>query len=299
MVSNVFGMDGLRDQFPVVQKQQKQGSSVFGGKFMDIKATLVAIALAALAGCTQAPAQAPVGSAAPSAASAAPPARVGSEWMYGVIKDPMTDAKVLYADVTSTNAVNFGFPYSGVQHATLQLFADPRSHGLRAMLHIEKGQLLCAPQACVVRVRFDGSPVIDYPGQSPSDGDSTMLIIEDAPTSFETTDRMNEYASDDSFSGLLLKAKRIRISAEVYQEGSPTFVFDVRGLNQDKSGLTCLSKAAYASLTTISSSKHLPYKEQLQAEDALYSKVNQECIEQQEQRGKQASESKKGVGDNF
>lgn len=242
---------------------------------MNIKTIIVAIALTALAGCAQAPAPA----VASAASTPPPPPRVGSQWKYGVNKDPMTDDKTMYATVSSTNTVNFAFPYSGAQHATLQLVARIDN---KALLYLEKGQFMCAPQGCVVRVRFDDSPVIDYTGQSLSDGDNTVLIIRDTPTSFETTDKMSEYASDDSFSGLLLKAKEVRISTEVYQEGSPTFVFDVRGLNHDKSGLTCLGKAALAEGLAGAPSKHLSYEQQQQASNAVYNKANQKCIEQQQ-----------------
>ena len=152
----------------------------------------------------------------PAAAPAPPP--LGSQWSYHQDSDAMTSAVTRFAQVTSSNTVNFQSPYSGDQHATLLLREHPR-HGKDVIMTIEQGQILCRSyEDCNVLVRFDDQKPATYSGVGPSDGSSEHVFI-------------RNYSK---FLTNVKKAKRVRISAEIYQEGAPIFEFDVSGFDEKK-----------------------------------------------------------------
>ena len=138
-------------------------------------------------------------------------------WQYTSTRDSMTDQTTYRAATKSLNAFNFKFPYRGEQHATLTLRTHPR-YGKDIILTIERGQFLCSISGCNVLVRFDDSKPVRYSASEPSDHSTTTLFI-------------NDYSR---FAGKMLKAKRLRIQAEFYQEGSRTFEFDVSHFSVSK-----------------------------------------------------------------
>lgn len=139
----------------------------------------------------------------------------GSQWDYREDKDPMGKGSAYFASVLSTNTVNFGFPYSGAQHGTLTLRTHPR-YGKDVILRIERGQFLCPSyDGCTVLVRFDEGKAIRYSAAGAADNSTETIFIR----------------GYSSFVGHLEKSKRVRISANVYQEGAPVFEFDVSGFD--------------------------------------------------------------------
>jgi len=100
--------------------------------------------------------------------------------------------------------VNFDFPYSGTQHATLTLRTHPR-HGKDIIFSIEKGQILCRSyEDCTVLVRFDDEPPSNYSAVGAADNSTETIFI-------------RNYSK---FVEKLLKAK--------------AFEFDVSGFDQGK-----------------------------------------------------------------
>lgn len=150
---------------------------------------------------------------------AAPPQpKVGSQWIYTQDDDPMGKGTSYFAAVRSTNTVDFSFPYAGLQHATLTLRTHPR-FGKNVILAIERGQFLCPSYAgCAVLVRFDDSTAIKFSAVGASDNSTETIFIEG-------------YAR---FISQLAKAKRVRVSTNIYQEGAPVFEFDVSGFDGTK-----------------------------------------------------------------
>lgn len=147
----------------------------------------------------------------------APPAP-GAQWHYRQQNDPMATGTSYFAVVQSTNTVEFDFPYSGRQHGTLTIRTHPR-HGKDVIFSIERGQLLCRSyEDCTVLVRFDDQEAQRYSGIGAADNSSETIFI-------------HNYSR---FVGAMMKADTVRISAEVYQEGSPVFEFDVRGFDVEK-----------------------------------------------------------------
>ena len=122
------------------------------------------------------------------------------------------------AYVSSSNTVNFDFPYAGEQHATLRLRINPR-HGKDVMFSIEKGQILChSYEDCTVLVRFDDEKAINYSALGAADNSTETIFIRNYGRFVEN----------------MLKAKQVRISTNIYQQGAPVFEFDVSGFDQNK-----------------------------------------------------------------
>ena len=130
----------------------------------------------------------------------------------------MGKGTVYQAQVASSNTVNFAFPYSGPQHATLILRTHPR-YGKDVIFSVERGQILCnSNDDCNVLVRFDDQEAVKYSASEPTDNSRTLIFI-------------RNYSA---FVGKMLKAKRVRIAVNFYQQGSPAFDFDVSDFSQAK-----------------------------------------------------------------
>lgn len=142
----------------------------------------------------------------------------GQQWTYDVREDRMTGGATRHAYVLSTNTVSFGSPYDGAQHGRLSLRIDPK-YGRDVIFSIERGQLLCRSyEDCDVLVRFDEGKPERFSAIGPADNSSETVFIRNY----------------DRFLGKLRKAKIVRLSLNVYQEGSPVFEFDVSGFNGPK-----------------------------------------------------------------
>lgn len=145
------------------------------------------------------------------------PAVKTSDWYYLDFEDDMTGRKTFLATIDSTNRVNFGFPYSGAQSATLKLRTHPR-WGKDVILSISRGQFQCSSYSgCSLLVRFDDEPPVRYSAVEPSDNDSTYIFFQ----------------GYSNFVGRMMKSKRVRIEAQFYQEGSRIFEFNVEGFDAD------------------------------------------------------------------
>lgn len=141
-----------------------------------------------------------------------------SQWDYSQSSDPMGKGNSHSAAVVSSNTVDFGFPYAGAQRGTLVLRTDPR-HGKDVIFHIERGQILChAYQTCSALVRFDDEQAIKFNAVGAADNSSKTIFL----------------SGHDRFVEKVSKAKRVRLSTTVYQQGSPVFEFEVGGFEKDR-----------------------------------------------------------------
>lgn len=142
----------------------------------------------------------------------------GSQWSYSQDADAMSKGTTYHAVVSSSNTVDFDFPYSGAQHATLNLRVDPR-YGKDVIFSIEKGQILCnSYEDCTVLVRFDDEQASNFTAVGAADNSTDTIFIRNYGRFVEK----------------MLKAKRVRISTNIYQEGAPVFEFDVSGFDQNE-----------------------------------------------------------------
>lgn len=134
-----------------------------------------------------------------------------NQWIYQQSADPMKKGLVYQAQILSTNTVNFDFPYSGSQHGALTLRTHPR-YGKDIIFNIERGQFLCPSyEGCTVLIRFDDEEPVKYSASTTADHSSETIFIQNY----------------NKFVGKMLKSKRVRISANIYQESAPVFEFNV------------------------------------------------------------------------
>ena len=139
-----------------------------------------------------------------------------SSWVYQNYEDPMGRGNIHLATVTSTNSVEFDFPYTGSQHATLGIRKHPK-YGNEIYLQIEKGQFLIGYDGKNFAVRFDEKPVMKFWAVESDDHSTTIAFIK----------------GYDRFVRELKTAKTVRIEAPFFQEGSRVFEFDVSGFKQN------------------------------------------------------------------
>jgi hypothetical protein len=133
-----------------------------------------------------------------------------SSWIYKTEEDPMGRGVIHLATVQSKNSVNFGFPYSGEQHAILGVRRHPK-YGNEIYLQIERGQFLIGFDGKNFSIRFDEKPVMKFWAVGPDDNSTTIAFMK----------------SYDRFVRELKTAKTVRIEAPFYQEGTRVFEFDV------------------------------------------------------------------------
>ncbi|WP_312914462.1 hypothetical protein [Stenotrophomonas sp.] len=143
---------------------------------------------------------------------------IGKQWRYSSSIDDMTSKTSNVAYVSSSNTHEFDFPYAGAQHASLTLRKHPR-HGNDVIFSIERGQLQCRSyDGCRIMVRFGDAEPRTYKAVGPEDNSSETLFIEG-------------YAD---FTSRMKAVDIVRIQANTFRQGAPSWEFDVSGFNPDK-----------------------------------------------------------------
>lgn len=146
------------------------------------------------------------------------PSEPGSQWNYSTFADEMGKGVTNSASVASSNTVEFEFPYAGPQHGLLVIRSHPR-YGKDVIFSIEKGQVLCRSyDPCTVLVRFDDGKAQTFSGVGAEDNSTEHVFIQNY----------------DRFIQKMLKARTLRISVNIYQQGAPVFEFDVSDFDQSK-----------------------------------------------------------------
>lgn len=139
-------------------------------------------------------------------------------WSYSHSSDPMSNGVTHTAAIQSLNTVNFTFPYAGEQHANLVIRTHPK-HGKDVIFGIQQGQLLCNDyDGCNVSVRFDDAEAVTYKANSAADHSTETIFL----------------SNYSGFIDRMMKAKRVRIAVNVYQEGTPVFEFDVSKFDKNQ-----------------------------------------------------------------
>lgn len=133
-------------------------------------------------------------------------------WEYETEVDKMGRGDIHYARLTSTNTLEFGFPYRGPQHATLTL--RKKAGRTDAILEIERGQFMAGVDGTSVDVSFDGQKPTRFHANGPTDHSSTVLFLDNA----------------NGFITKLKAAKKVNVQTTVYQEGSPVMTFECDNL---------------------------------------------------------------------
>jgi hypothetical protein len=133
-----------------------------------------------------------------------------AQWEYEKYSDQMDGGNMTQARAVSTNSVQQDFPYDGLTAGAIfvRQFADKF---IDVTYAITKGQLMCGPVSCKVRVRFDDGPPVSFRAV-PSDSGSLNLI------NITDTKRFLRQARN---------AKTIRIQASMYKAGAPVMHFNL------------------------------------------------------------------------
>ena len=125
-------------------------------------------------------------------------------WEYSTETDEMTDKRVTWAKVTSSNSLSLKFPYQGKNEADLFI---KRTEGASTyvLIRLKKGQILKYPAL----VRFDEDEAIEL-ASFPLENDPTVAAL-GGPTIFI------DHAKT---------AKAIRVQLWFYQDGKQVLRFE-------------------------------------------------------------------------
>ena len=148
-----------------------------------------------------------------------PETKVKTSWQYGESKDSMRGTTDKYAVLTSSNVLNFSFPYNGGTSAELVIFSD-KSRGYVIQLSVGKGQFLQKQ----MYLKFDDSKVIEVT----KFGDTT--VREDGSPNSVTI----AMGRPKEFVKKLSDAKHLTIEAMFYQDGSQQIEFETANLDLSK-----------------------------------------------------------------
>lgn len=141
------------------------------------------------------------------------PVKEYTPWTYDENLDEMTDKKSYFAQTTSTNVLEFEFPYQGGSNFTLTIRKKPGETD--CYIQVSKGQFLGDFSGDrTLRLRFDDANPVNYSYSMASDGSSDLVFINNV----------------QGFISRLKKSKRLKVEAEFYQEGRQIMEFDVSNL---------------------------------------------------------------------
>lgn len=146
--------------------------------------------------------------ASPPEAAPSAPATPSTRWVYSRQRDEMRNANTDLACISSTNELEFSFPYQGGSTARICFRQSPQ-YGFDAWVSIERGQFTCIMD-CTVRVKFGDGEIQTFSAGGASDGSADIIFISNA-SRFLTGAR---------------GASRIVIEAEFFQAGAHQMVFE-------------------------------------------------------------------------
>ena len=133
-------------------------------------------------------------------------------WNNTTKKDEMTDAKNIWASITSDNYITQDFPYDGATYASITV-RYMKKHGYSVLISISKGQIDGREYYSTdyITARFDGGSAKKYRFNEAADGSSDVVFIR----------------NKSDFIKRCKQAKDIKIDIPIYQAGRPVFSFHV------------------------------------------------------------------------
>lgn len=138
-------------------------------------------------------------------------------WQYSEEKDKMSGKTNYFAFSTSTNKLEFEFPYQG--GSTFTLVIRNMGQGNNVMLGVSKGQFMGSIMGSqYLRVKFDDEQPVNYPYNSPQDASSTSIFL----------------TNEATFISKLKKAKKLMIEAPFFNAGRQIIYFNVDGFKWSK-----------------------------------------------------------------
>ena len=140
-----------------------------------------------------------------------------SNWVYEQDTDKMSGTIRYFAFTTSTNKIEFEFPYEG--GSTFQLIVRNMGKRNEVLLSVSKGQFIPSIGLSEnVRIKFDDEKPFYVGYDSPEDGSTDLIFLNSAQTIINK----------------LKKAKKLMIEAPFFEAGRQIIYFDVDGFKWDK-----------------------------------------------------------------
>ncbi len=142
---------------------------------------------------------------------------VHAKWTYRDFKAGIDEHLMKTARTRSLKSLSLDFPYQGKNFGEL-ILRNHAERGLSIMITIDRGQIMCARNGCIHKLKFDSEPSISVLFFPAANYDSTVLFASDP----------EELASG------ILKARRLKIELELYRHPPQILEFDLAGLDLKK-----------------------------------------------------------------
>lgn len=138
-------------------------------------------------------------------------------WEYSESVDKMEGTTRYFAMNTSTNQIDFDFPYNG--GSNLNIVVRNMGKENEVLINISKGQFITSFSGSdKIKVKFDDNSPINYSYNSPSDGSMDVIFLNNSK----------------DFLNKLKSSKEVMIECQFYDSGNKVFEFDTEGLEWDK-----------------------------------------------------------------
>ena len=146
----------------------------------------------------------------------AEPPKFESPWQYSEGEDRMSGDKSFYAQTSSSNEVDFEFPYHG--GSTLSLTVRNSKGRNEVLVRISSGQFMTSISGDEhIRIKVDDNQPKNYSYNGAADGSTDVIFVNSA----------NRFIAD------LKGASELMVEAPFYNEGRQIFDFEVDSLNWD------------------------------------------------------------------
>jgi hypothetical protein len=135
-----------------------------------------------------------------------------TKWIYTANLNKMTMDSNYYASITANEELQFDFPYNGGSTATLMIRNKEKRTDI--ILQVSKGQFNGSIDGQNIRVKFDNDKPALFSCSESSDGDPTILFIDNA----------------HRFLSRLKSANTVLVEAEFFNAGVKQMEFDTKSL---------------------------------------------------------------------
>lgn len=142
---------------------------------------------------------------------------VKENWEYSEDENKMDGTKQYFAQTTSTNQVDFAFPYDG--GSNMDIIVRKTGKASEVLLLISKGQFMGSiGGSSKAKVKFDDQSPVSYSYESAGDGSGDVIFLNNAT----------------NFISKLKDSKKVMIELTFFNEGNKILEFDTEGLEWDK-----------------------------------------------------------------
>lgn len=140
-----------------------------------------------------------------------------TKWQFSEEIDKMEGTTTYFAELPSTNKINFKFPYKG--GSTLSINLRNKGAGNEVFLYLDKGQIMPSLMGeKSMKFKFDDENTIMYSYTTATGASNNYVFM----------------AKEKEIINKLMKSKKVMIELEIFNEGMNVFEYDSEGLVWDK-----------------------------------------------------------------